>query len=177
MKRTIFVVFVAISLLTVFSSYAEESKFGFVDLNRALNECDKGKEAIKTLEDMVKEKQAAIDKKGEELKKLEEELSKQSGVLTPESLKKKQETFEKLQKEYNRMIKDYNDELQKKQNELMQAILSDLRKMIKKIGEEEKYTAIFEKVEGGLLYFHEESDITDKVIKKFNEATKQPKKK
>ncbi|GAB4543715.1 MAG: OmpH family outer membrane protein [Thermodesulfovibrionia bacterium] len=174
MKR---ITFVVILLLIAVSSYAEETKFGFVDLNKALNECDRGKEAIKTLEDMVKEKQATIDKKGEEIKKLEEEISKQSTVLSPESLKKKQETFEKLQKEYNRMIKDYNEELQKRQNELMQAILSDLRKMIKKIGEEERYTAIFEKAEGGLLYIQDEMDITDKVIKRFNEATKQSKKK
>ncbi len=169
--RKIFFLAIILSLFTL-NSYAEELKFGFVDLNKALNECDRGKEAIKTLEDMVKAKQALIDKKGEEIKKLEGELSKQASVLTPESLKEKRDKYEKLQKEYNRMIKDSNEELQKKQNEFMQTILSDLRKMIKKIGEEGKYTVIFEKVEGGILYVPDELDITDMVIKRFNEATK-----
>jgi outer membrane protein len=170
MKRIIF--FMVIFSIAAMNVYAEDIKFGFVDLNRALNECERGKEAIKTLEDMVKEKQAIIDKKGEEIKKLEEELSKQSAVLTPESLKEKQEVFERLQKEYNRMVKDYNEELQKRQKEFMESILKDLREMIKKIGEKEKYTAIFERIEGGVLYVPEEVDITDMVIKRFNEASK-----
>jgi len=169
MKRLIFVTLI----LSVFalSSFAEDLKFGFVDMNRALNECDRGKEAIRSLEKMVREKQAMIDKKGEEIKKLEEELSKQSAVLTPESLKKKQETLERLQKEYSRMVKDSNEELQKRQKEFMEAILKDLKEIIKKIGKEERYTAIFETAEGGVLYIPEGVDITDMVIEKFNEAT------
>jgi len=176
MKRVVAVTIVFL-LFVINPSFAEQLKFGFIDLNKALNECDRGKEAVKTLEGMVKEKQATIDKKGEEIKKIEEELSRQSNVLSSEALKSKQETYERLRKEYDRMIKDYNEELQKRQNELMQAILSDLRKMIKKIGEDENYTAIIEKVEGGLLYIKEGVDITEYVIKRFNESTKSSKKK
>lgn len=172
------IVFVTIILsLFAFSSYAAELKIGYMDLNKALNECDRGKEAIKILEEMVKTKQAIIDKKGDEIKKLEEELSKQTSILTQESIKKKQEEYEKLKKEYNRMVKDSQEEVQKKQAELMQAILSDLRETIKKIGEEEDYTAILEIAEGGILYMPDKLDLTDKVIKRFNEIVKTTKSK
>jgi|Deesub1362A_J573_1020465.scaffolds.fasta_scaffold00333_22 outer membrane protein len=170
--RKFFLVTLIISFLAL-NSYAQELKFGFVDLNRALNECDRGKEAIRILENMVKEKQAIIDKKGEEIRRLEEELSKQSAVLNPESLKEKQEKLERLKKEYKRMVEDSNEELEKKRNEFMRAILTDLRNLIRQIGKEEGYTAIFEKAEGGpLLYAPEGLDITDELIKRFNEAVK-----
>jgi len=170
--RGVFLVTLIVSFLAL-NSYAQQLRFGFVDLNRALNECDRGKEAIRILEGMVKEKQALIDKKGEEISKLEEELSKQSAVLNPETLKEKQERLERLKKEYKRMVEDSNEELEKRRNEFMHAILTDLRRLIKEIGKEKGYTAIFEKAKGGpVLYAPEGLDITDELIKRFNEVTK-----
>jgi len=167
-------VFFFIILLSLFtpSTWATEIKIGYVDLNKALNESDRGKEAIKTLEEMVKTKQALIDEKGKEIKKLDEEIAKQASILTPETMKKKQEQRERLVKEYNRMLRDSQEEVQKKQAEFMQDILKDLREIIKKIGEEEGYTVIFEIAEGSILYIPKELDLTDKVIKRFNEASK-----
>lgn len=161
-------------VLSFFAFYAHgaEVKIAYVDLNKALNESQQGKEAIKALEDMVKSKQVAIDKRGDEIKKLEEEMGKQASILTPESIKGTQNEHEKMLKEYQRMVQDNQAEIQKKQSEFMQRIISDLRNLIVNIGEEENYTAIFEVVEGGILYMPKASDITQKIIIKFNETYK-----
>jgi len=161
-------------LLSFFAFYAHgaEVKIAYVDLNKALNESQQGKEAIKVLEELVKSKQGVIDKKGDEIKKLEEEMEKQSSILTPESIKETKNEHEKMLKEYQRMVQDNQAEIQKRQSEFMQRIISDLRNLIINIGEKENYTAIFEIVEGGILYMPKASDITEKVIKKFNETYK-----
>lgn len=168
MKRII-LLFAALSLFS-FSAHAGEIKIGYVDFAKAVSESDQGKEATSTLEKMFNEKKEVIDAKGNEIKKLEEEMAKQASVMTPETLKKKQSEREKMVKEIQRMAKDSEEDLQKKREEYLQHIATELRVIIEKLGEKEGYTAIFEVFEGGILYMPKGFDLTDKVIKSFNET-------
>lgn len=170
MKKILF--FTIVLSFFAFYAHGAELKIAYVDLNKALNESQQGKEAIKVLEDLVKSKQTVIDKKSEEIKKLEGEMEKQASILTPESMKETQNEHDKILREYQRMVQDNQAEIQKKQSEFMQKIISDIRNLIINIGQEENYTAIFEVVEGGILYMPKASDITEKVIIKFNETRK-----
>jgi outer membrane protein len=96
--------FILVLLLTcVFNAQAADMKIGFVDLNKALNESEKGKNATEALENMVKSKKSVLIEKEKELKILDDELKKQASVLTPESMKSKTEEFNKLYKNYQRM--------------------------------------------------------------------------
>ena len=169
MKRII-LMFIALSFFSI-SAQAAEIKIGYVDFKKAVSESDQGKAALIALEKMVNEKKESIDAKGSEIKKLDEELAKQATILTPESLKKKQSDREKLIRDYQRMVKDSEEDLQKKEMEYIQKISTELRDLLEKLGEKEGYTAIFEVVEGGILYMPKGSDLTDKVIKSFNETT------
>ncbi len=126
---------------------------------------------------MVKAKQALIDEKGNEIKKLDEEILKQERILNPDSLKEKQEKIEKLMRDYQRMIKDSQDEIEKKRNDFMKDIINDLRKVVVKIGEEEGYTIIFESAKNIILYIPKKVDLTEKIIKRFNETPKKSKSK
>lgn len=169
MKKTIFLVII---LLFAFSAEGVELKIGYVDINKALNESDNGKKATKILEDMVNSKKPIFLEKEEELKKLEEELKKQSSVLTPEAKKSKEEQFNKLLRDYQRMLKDFNEELQKKQEEFTQEIQRDLIEIINKFAEEEGYSIIFEKGSSGIIYSPKKFDVTDNVLKRYNETAK-----
>jgi outer membrane protein len=166
-------IFFAIVLtLFAYGANATDLKIAYVDLNKALNESDEGKKAVKELEGIVKGKQKLIDKKGVEIKKLDEEIAKQASILNPDALKEKQGQREKLLRDYQRMIKDSQDEVQKKQADFMKNIIVKLRKVVAKIGEEEGYTLIFERAESGILYIPRDVDLTEKLIKRFNESTK-----
>jgi outer membrane protein len=166
----------SIFLLCALSAHAAEMKIGYVDLNKALNESEEGKKAVKTLEEIFKSKQAVLDEKRMELNKLNEELQKQSSVLNQDVLKGKVEERDKLGRDYQRMVKDAEDEVEKKRTDFMDRILKDLSEIIKKTGEEDGYTVIFEKVQSGIMYIPEKFDVTDKIIKKYNEASKAEKK-
>lgn len=166
----------SIVLLFALSARAAEMKIGYVDLNKALNESEEGKKAVKTLEDLFKSKQSVVDEKRTEFNKLNEELQKQSSVLSQDAMKGKIEERDKLGREFQRMIKDAEDEVNKKRADFMDRILKDLSDIIRKTGQEEGYTVIFEKGESGIMYSPETLDITDKVIKKYNETPKAEKK-
>ncbi len=170
MKKIIF--FMILLSLFAFKTEGAELKIGYVDLNKALNESEQGKEAIRTLEKLVKAKQAIIDEKGREIEKLNEEILKQASILTPGTKKEKENQREKLMRDYQRMIKDSQEEIQKKQAEFMQKILTDLKKIGNKIGKEQGYIAIFEVADSGILYMPKNLDLTEEVIKRFNESTK-----
>lgn len=175
MKRALLM---AVVLLFMFAlgAQAADLKIGYVDLNKALNESDAGKKAVKTLEEIFKTKQAVIDEKQKEMRKLDEELAKQTSILNPDALKGKREDFEKLKKDFQRMIKDSEEEVEKKRADFMDRIVKELSETIRKTGEEEGYAMILEKNEAGLIYSSEKLDLTDKIVKKYNEAMKSEKK-
>jgi len=175
MKRAVFMA-VALFFMFTLGAKAADLKIAYVDLNKALNESDEGKKAVKALEEMVRVKKTAIDEQQQGLRKLEEELAKQESILNPDALKVKRDDFERLKRDFQRMIKDSEDEVEKKRTDFMDRIVKEITAMIRKTGEEEGYSVIFERNEAGMIYSSGKLDLTDKIIKKYNEASKAEKK-
>jgi outer membrane protein len=177
MKKAAILVIITLFISGAFAlkANADETKFGFIDLNRALNESNEGKKAVTALESLVESKQKIIAEKENTLNKLKNEIASQTAILNPDALKKKQDQHDSLLKTYQRMIQDSKDEIQKKQSDFMKDILIDLRAVIAKFGKDEGYTAIFERFESGLLYMPESTNLTDKIIEIFNASSKENK--
>lgn len=174
MKKTILVMFIAIAiafagpLATQVS--AQTPKIAIVDLLKALNESETGKEAKTKLESLIKSKQVVIEEKGKNIEKIKSDAEKQASILSADARKAKEEELERLIRDYQRMVTDSQAEVKKREGELTAEILRDLREIIRKIGQEEGYTLILEDAEGLLLYSDKALHITDKVIKQYNES-------
>lgn len=149
---------------------AETMKMGYVDVRSALNESEPGKKAKAELEAIIKTKQGAIDEKGKAIEKLKADLDKQASVLSSEAKKAKEDEIERMMREYQRMAQDAQTELKKKESEFTVAILKELKEVIDKMGQEEGYSVIFENTDGIILYAKKEIDLTDKVVKRYNES-------
>jgi len=178
MKKAVWLV-VVLLLLTGGSSMAAELitvRIGYVDLVKALNESESGKKAKADLEFLIKTKQTSIDEKGKAIEKAKADIEKQSSVLSPDARKTKEEEMERLLRDYQRLVADSQNEVKKKESELTGDILKDLRAIVQKIGEDEGYTLILESAEGQILYAKKESDLTETVMKKYNESKAKPKK-
>jgi len=169
-KSFLIIVALSVLFLGIISAQGADLKIGHINLNKALNDSGRGKKAAKILENMINYKKSILIEKEKEIKKLDEEMKRQSSILTPESKREKQDHFDKLYKDYQRKGKDFQEEIQKKEVELTQKIQKDLLEIVKKIGKEEGYTMIFESGAGSIIYAREEFDITEKVIKKYNET-------
>lgn len=178
-RKTKVMIFLMLCAVVVFAgtAYAAEAgKIGYVDLRVALNESEAGKKAKVELESLIKTKQATIDEKGKSIEKLKGELEKQASVLSGEAKKSKEEEIERLVRDYQRLVQDSQNEVKKKEGELTGGILKELRDVVDKIGQEDGYSLILENVEGIILYSRKDLDITDRVIKNFNDVkTKQKK--
>jgi outer membrane protein len=163
-------------LVTGKTVLAADLKIGYVDLVKALNESDQGKKAKADLELMIKAKQSTIDEKGKEIEKAKGDFEKQSSVLSQEARKAKEDELEKKLREYQRLVTDSQGEVKKKEGELTGDILKQIREVIKKIGEEGDYTLIIESAEGQILFAKKDIDLTQTVIKRYNESKTAPKK-
>ncbi len=176
MKRHLLVILILSFCITMFSStVAAEIKIGIVDLQKALNESEAGKQAKKDLEEIIKAKQKLIDQKGKEIEKLKEEIDKQASVLSEKALRQKQDELDRKMRDYKRFVQDAQDEVKRKEAQLTEEILKELRKVIDEIGKKENFTLILEKVEGVVLYTDETVDITQKVIETYNKKIKKNK--
>jgi outer membrane protein len=178
MKKAVWLV-VVLLWLTAGSSMAAELitvKIGYVDLVKALNESESGKKAKTDLEFLIKTKQTTIDEKGKAIEKAKADIEKQASVLSADARKTKEEEMERLLRDYQRLVADSQNEVKKKENELTSEILKDLRAIVQKIGEDEGYTLILESAEGQILYAKKESDLTETVMKKYNESKAKQKK-
>jgi outer membrane protein len=145
-------------------------KIGVVDLMRALNESDAGKKAKTDLEALIKTKQVKLDAQGKEIEKLKSEVEKQSSVLSAEAKKSKEDEMERMLRDYQRLVSDSQAEVKKKESEVTGEIVKEIRTIVDKMAEEGGYTMIVENAEGLILYSKKDLDLTDTVIKRYNES-------
>ena len=162
----------AAAMVFVFTSVskAAEIKVGYVDFSKVQTESKSGKDAIKSIEKLFKEKQALLDQRQGELEKLMQELDKQSAVLSSEVRKQKEDKLQKEYKDLQRFKSDSEEELNKKKSEIAKQMYDEVQAIISKYGKEEGYTLILER--SVVLYAPEAVDITDKIIKAYDDSKK-----
>jgi outer membrane protein len=167
-------ILLAVVFLPVSLPAAETAKFGAVDIQKVLNESANGKKAKADLEVLIRSKQTTIDEKGSAIEKMKADIEKQASVLSAEARKSKEDELEKQVREYQRLVQDSQADIKKKEAEFTDSILKDIRDIIDKIGEQEGYTLIIEK--GMVIYTNKDIDITDTVLKKYDESKAKSKK-
>lgn len=181
MKRLVSVTIAALLIFAmgaVSVSFAEDTfKLGIVDLLKALNESENGKKAKADLESLIKTKQISIDEKGKKIEQLKADLDKQSSIISAEAKKSREEDIERLIRDYQRVVSDSQAEVKKKEGELTNEILKEIRGVIEQIGQEEGYSLILEQAEGLVLFSNKANNITEKVMKRYNESKKEAGKK
>ena len=164
MTRVCLVLFLTL-LLT--PAWGQELKVGFVNLQRAISLSERGKTARAQFQASVKGKQEALLKEQQAIEKEQRELQKQ-GVVMKESVRAKaQLRFQRRVRDYERDKRDMQEELALREREITDGILKDLQKIIAELGKTGKFTMILERSQ--LLYTDQGTDVTDDVIKLYNE--------
>ena len=154
------------------SAWAAESKIAYVDIQRAINECNAGKDAKKAITKEVEKFQRLIADRQKELQAMKESFEKQALMLTPDARTNKEKEYQNKLREFQRWGEDSQNELNQKRVEMERNISIALVKVIQKIGADDGYTLIFEKNENIVLFASKTIDITDRAIKAFDAQKK-----
>lgn len=140
-------------------------KVGFVDIQKAVNECNSGKEAKKAILKEVEKFQRQFADKQKELQAMKEALDKQAPMLNPDVRAAKEKDLQNKVREFQRWQEDSQNEVNQKRVEMERNISIGLQKVIQKLGADEGYTFVMELNENIVLYASKAVDLTDRVIK------------
>jgi len=150
------------------SALAADLKVAYVDIQKAVNESNAGKDAKKAITKEVEKFQRLIGDKQKELQTMKESLEKQAPMLTPDARATREKDYQNKLREFQRWGEDTQNEINQKRMEIERNISMGLLKVIQKVGAEEGYTLILEKNETIVLFASKTIDITDRVIKAYD---------
>jgi len=155
-------------LLTGLSWAADPLKIGYVDMQRALNQCEAGQEAKKVITGEVEKVHKTMEAKQKELTKLREDLERRGSVMNESVRREKEKEFQNKTREVQRMQRDFEDDIRRKDREYTDRVLRDLAKIAQKLAEEGKYTLILEANQPAIIFISKALDLTEEVIKQAN---------
>ena len=143
-----------------------EIKLAFVDIQRALNECNAGKRAKVQIRSQVDAVTGRLQRQQAELKSLQDELQKKGALMRPDERQTLSDQYAVKLRDFQQNYKNAQDELRQKDNEMTSMIVRDLATVVRNIGEKDGYTMVMEK--GEILWGVPSIDITDQVIRAYD---------
>ncbi len=150
------------------SVWAADLKIAYVDIQKAVNESNAGKDAKKLITKDVEKFQGQIADKQKVLQTMKESLEKQAPMLNPNARATREKDYQNKLREFQRWGEDTQNEINQKRMEIERNISIGLQKVIQKVGADEGYTLILEKNESIVLFVSRALDITDRVIKAYD---------
>ena len=155
---------------------AAANRIGVVDVQKVLVRSAAGLAAREQLEKEKVSMQREVDQRQGEIEKLREELEKKALLLSPEVKKEREETLQRKVRDLRRLVEDFEKELAKKDQNLTKRIVEELAGVIQRYGREKGYLLILEKRNAGVIYGGQEADLTDEVIKLYDQERAREKK-
>jgi len=147
----------------------DPNRIGMIDYQRCINESKEGQKMFAALKKKKDGLQKRLDSKQKELLELRKEFQKQAMMLSMDAQQNKKKTIERKTREFEYLVRDLNEEMRRAQGIERKRILNELEKIIQKIGSEGNYAMILEKGVGGVLYCAKPFDLTDEVIKAYDQ--------
>ncbi len=151
---------------------AAATQVGFVDIQRVLARSAAGVAAREQLEKEKATMQKQVDTYRGDIEKLREEIEKKGQLLSADAKREKQEQLERKVRDARRLVDDLQGTLQKKEEALLGKVLQDVSGLIQKIGKEKGFAMVLERQRSSVLYASPEADVTDDVIRAYDEETK-----
>ncbi|MEW6057125.1 MAG: OmpH family outer membrane protein, partial [Bdellovibrionota bacterium] len=106
------------------------------------------------------------------IKKMTEEFKKQSLVLSDEAKGRKQNEIQERMMKYRELFQNSQVHIQNRERQLTEPLILTLKGIVEDLGDKKGYTLILEKNENAVLYSQKKDDLTEEVIKLFNEKSK-----
>jgi outer membrane protein len=165
-----FLISVAVAALAAPMFAQAPQRVAVIDVQKVLTQSSLGKAAYDKLKKMQDDRVEKAKSMDEELRKLDAEINTKKISLSEEKLADLQKQLADKRINMQRFAQDADREIGEARDRELQALEAKIKPVIDAIGKEMGIAAIFNKFESGLVYASEAIDITDTVVKRFNEA-------
>jgi outer membrane protein len=150
------------------------ARVAVVDVQKVLTQSTAGKAAYEKLKKMQDERIVKAKAMDEEAKKLEADLNTKRISLAEDKLAEMSKQLSDKKIAMQRFAQDADREIGEARDRELQALQVKIEPVIDAIGKEMGLALIFNKFESGLVYASDAVEITETVIKRFNEAVAAP---
>jgi outer membrane protein len=170
-----FLVSVAVAALAApMFAQSTPQRFAVIDVQKVLTQSAPGKVAYEKLKKMQDDRMTRAQQMNDELTKLDSDINAKKISLSDDKLTEMQKQLADKRIAMQRYAQDADREIGEARDRELQALEARIKPVIDAIGKEMGIAAIFNKFESGLVYASDAIDITDTVVKRFNEANGGP---
>ena len=163
-------VFLAVSLMTVGSTFAGDTKIGVINMQKVLANSAPGKQAQKDLEKKMNELKETFKKDEDALLALQKEIEKKSSAWSDEMKQEKAIEFQKMRRDLGTKQDDANMELKQLREKHLAPILKKLEQVVKDEAKKGGFTIVVPNT--AVLYMDESVNITEPITKALDKAMK-----
>jgi outer membrane protein len=150
---------------------ADVAKIGTVNFQKIFENSTAGQAAKDKIQSEGQRMEQELKQKGEEINTLEKRLSQDTGVMNKEARDEQRWELERKIDEVKALKRKYDRQIQELQNQLINEVRQNVLKLIQEYGKKEGYLLIVEDLT--VVYAPQQLDITDVIIKQYNEQPKQ----
>ena len=176
-----------LSILVLFAASSlavaqKQSKIGFVDFQKILDESMEGKKAQAILKKEFGTVEEQLKKKKGELMELKDQIDKQEAVLNKPTLDEKKALLRVKWEALMRQQMEFQEKITKRRLDLIKPIIMEIAQIAEVVGKEREYTIIFKRSTKGeqdtvmellladstIIYASPDTDLTPEVLKRYN---------
>ncbi len=166
---------VLVMLLITVPGFGQNLKIGYVHSQKILASYKDALDAQKKLDEINRQWESEGVELQQKIQTLREQYEAQSLLLSEAKKKEKEQELQGLIMQLQKFQRDKWDpqsgEILKKQAEIMQPVYDKINEVIKKMGDNEKFSYIFDTATGGMLYANDDMpDLTDRVLEELNKG-------
>ncbi len=165
--------FIALAMMvamtfTGMATASADIKIGYVDLYRALENVEEGQQVRRQLEREFQRRQQQLDDKQQEVMQLHQQLEQQAMMLSDSARQQMAVELQEKMAELQQLYLTLQQELAQQEAQAMRGVFESMREVVAQIGREGNYTIILERTETSVLYSVDGLDLTDELIRRFN---------
>jgi outer membrane protein len=170
MKKLAMSVVIAALAAPMFAQTAAPARVAVINVQKVLAESTSGKATLERLKKMQDDRVAKAKKMDEEVQALDAQINQKKMSLSEEKLAEMTKDLSDRKISMQRYAQDADREVSEARDRSLQDLEKQIMPLINQIGKEMGFAAIFNKFESGLVYASDAIDITDMVVKRFNEV-------
>jgi outer membrane protein len=138
-----------------------------IDVQKVVSNSEVGKKALAEIKTIKDKKQSEIDQRQNALQTMQDKLEKEKDILSPDAQEKRRDEINKAFTDLKRFREDSEQEIQNRLGGALKGMEDQVLPIIQKLGTDKGYSLIVSRDQ--LIYYSAKIDITDEVIRLFNE--------
>lgn len=150
------------------TAMAQDFKVGVVNVLRLTNESTPAKLAQQKLEQEFSKRQKELAEQQANLKSLSEKFERDAPTLSETQRVARQKEYTDVGRDFQRRQREFQEDLNARRNEELQLVMDKATRAVKQVADAEKYDLVLQEA----VYVNSKHDITDKVLKILNAASK-----